>query len=158
MNPDSPEAQRQLKFEHARERLQRLAWLLDDSFKLPGTQRRFGLDPIIGLIPGIGDLVGAGLSLYLMGEAARLGAPRALLMRMAGNVLLEATVGVIPVLGDVFDFYWKANSRNLQLLTGHIDSQLKPPEAQGTILNMLILVIVVALLVFLLFKLQVPEL
>lgn len=120
------------KLRGARQRLERLAWLLDDSIVLPGTQRRFGLDPLIGLIPGVGDIVGACLSLWLVIEAARLGAPGHLLLRMVGNVLVETIVGIVPVVGDLFDFYWKANSRNRDLLAGYIDHQLAPGQGHRT--------------------------
>lgn len=114
-----------------RARIEKLAWILDESIPLPGTNRRFGLDPILGLIPGAGDLLGAMLSLYVVGEAARLGAPRKLIWKMLGNVAVEVVLGVIPVLGDLFDFVWKANSRNRQLLLEHIDQQLAPPETRA---------------------------
>lgn len=120
---DTPDPE---KLRQARARLDRLAWLLDDSIRLPGTNRRFGLDPLIGLIPGAGDVVGAVLSLWVVAEAARLGAPRALIWRMLGNVAVEAVVGIIPLVGDLFDFVWKANSRNRDMLAAYIDQQLTP--------------------------------
>jgi hypothetical protein len=103
-------------------RLRTLAWLLDNSIPLPGGYR-VGLDPLIGLIPGLGDALGALVSAYIVNEARSLGAPRSLLMRMLGNVALEAFVGTIPFAGDLFDAAFKANSRNLALLARH---QLDP--------------------------------
>lgn len=97
-------------------RLRGLARLLDSSFRIPGTRMRGGLDPLLGLIPGVGDAVGAAMSLYLVAEAARLGVSRAVLARMIGNVALESAVGLVPLLGDAFDFYYKANRRNIRLL------------------------------------------
>lgn len=120
---DATGNQRLLK---ARRRLERLAWLLDDSIAIPGTNRRFGLDPIIGLIPGAGDVVGAALSLWLVVEAARLGAPGSLLARMLANVAVDSLAGVVPVVGDIFDFFWKANSRNREILSDYIDHRLAP--------------------------------
>lgn len=96
-------------------RLRALAWLLDESLPLPGGYR-IGLDPLIGLIPGLGDALGALVSAYILNEARRLGAPRSMLMRMAGNVLVESIVGAIPLAGDLFDAAYKANLRNLALL------------------------------------------
>ncbi|MDZ7783979.1 MAG: DUF4112 domain-containing protein [Halioglobus sp.] len=96
-------------------RLKRLARTLDSSIVLPGGYR-IGLDGFIGLVPVAGDLVGAALSTYIIFESARLGASMWLLVRMMFNVLLETAVGVIPVLGDLFDFAWKANDRNVALL------------------------------------------
>ena len=101
-----------------RDRLQRLrslAWLLDNSIPLPGGFR-IGLDPIIGLVPGIGDAVGALISVFILNEARQLGAPRSVLMRMSGNVLLETLIGSIPFAGDLFDAGFKANARNIALL------------------------------------------
>lgn len=102
----------------------RLAGLLDDAFTIPGTQLRFGLDGLIGLIPGIGDLLGAGLSSFIIALAARAGAPRPVLARMAGNVFIETLIGAIPFVGDIFDFAYKANRRNVALL----DRALQNPE------------------------------
>jgi hypothetical protein len=105
----------------AERRLRRLAWLLDNSISLPGDVR-IGLDPLIGLVPGIGDLIGVALSSYIIAVAAKLGAPRSLLLRMGLNVGVEAIVGAVPLLGDVFDAYWKANYRNVGLLEDYLAS------------------------------------
>jgi hypothetical protein len=107
--------------EEARRRLGRIAWLLDSSIPLPGLKFRIGIDAIVGLVPGLGDLFGVLLSTYIVREAARLGAPRSMLIRMASNVALEGIVGMIPLLGDVFDAAWKANQRNFALLETHLD-------------------------------------
>jgi hypothetical protein len=96
-------------------RLRSIAWLLDNSIPLPGGWR-IGIDALIGLIPGIGDAVGAAISAYIINEARRLGAPRSVLMRMTANVFIETLVGAIPFAGDVFDAAFKANMRNLALL------------------------------------------
>jgi hypothetical protein len=104
--------------EAAEKRLRRLAWLLDNSIPLPGGYR-VGLDGLIGLVPGIGDAAGALVSSYLVVEAGRLGASKTLLLRMAFNVLLETVIGAIPFAGDLFDFVYKANLRNLRLLEQH---------------------------------------
>lgn len=96
-------------------RLRRLAHTLDSSITLPGGYR-IGLDGLIGLIPGVGDLAGSALSTYIVVEAARLGVSRLVLVRMMLNVMLETAVGVIPIIGDLFDFAWKANNRNIALL------------------------------------------
>jgi hypothetical protein len=97
-------------------RLRRLSYLLDNSIPIPGTPFRLGLDSIIGLVPGVGDLVGGAFSLYIILEAAKLGAPRSLLARMGWNVAIDVLVGAVPLLGDLFDAGWKANVRNLALL------------------------------------------
>jgi hypothetical protein len=98
------------------ERLDKLAILLDTALVIPGTNLRFGLDGVIGLIPGIGDVVTTALSTYIIYEAHQLGAPRHLLMRMIANVALDGLVGAVPLVGDAFDVMWRANRRNMRLL------------------------------------------
>ena len=98
----------------------KFAYWLDAGIRVPGTNFRFGLDPIIGLIPGAGDAAGAVLAGWILVEAIRLGASRATVIRIAGNVALDAAVGAVPLLGDIFDFVWKANLRNVALLERHL--------------------------------------
>jgi len=102
------------------QRVRGLAHLLDDSIPLPGGFR-VGLDAVIGLVPGIGDTAGAVLSAYVIAQAARMGVPKAVLLRMAANVGIEAVVGAIPLVGDLFDAGWKANARNVVLLNAHLE-------------------------------------
>ncbi|ELZ79188.1 hypothetical protein C454_12873 [Haloferax gibbonsii ATCC 33959] len=102
-------------------RLRTVSFYLDEAFEIPGTNYRIGLDPILGLVPGVGDATAAALSAYILVEAAMLGVPRATLARMLGNVVLDATVGSLPVVGDVFDAAWKANARNVRLLEARYD-------------------------------------
>ena len=97
-------------------RMDALARLLDTAFVVPGTRIRFGMDGLIGLVPGIGDAVTTALSLFIVYEAHQLGAPRHMLVRMLGNVALDGVLGSVPVAGDVFDVMWKANRRNMRLL------------------------------------------
>jgi hypothetical protein len=111
--------------EKAKQKLDRLAWYLDSSIPIPGLETRFGIDALIGLFPGIGDTLGALLSSYLLSEAARLGAPKSVLLKMAFNIALDAILGSIPVLGDVFDVVWKANQRNMQLLGNYLERPRK---------------------------------
>ena len=103
-------------------RIRRLAWLVDGAFRLPGTRFRFGLNSVIGLVPGGGDAVLGILSLYIIYEAARLGVPRHRLAHMVGNVALEVVGGSVPILGDVFDMALKANLRNIRLLEDHLQA------------------------------------
>jgi hypothetical protein len=100
-------------------RLQRVAELLDTAVGIPGTRFRFGFDSIVGLIPGIGDSATALVSLWLVYEAHKLGLPRAKLLRMLGNVGVDAAVGSVPLLGDVFDLFWKSNRRNWHIIADH---------------------------------------
>jgi hypothetical protein len=101
------------------ERLRRLAWLIDAIGRVPGTRFRFGLNSIIGLAPGAGDAALTLISLYIVYEAMRLGLPRAKLLRMLGNVGVEATLGTVPLLGDLLDVVWKANLRNVHIIDEH---------------------------------------
>jgi len=103
------------------ERLRQLAYLLDDRFRIPGTKYRIGLDGLIGLVPGLGDAATTLLSLYIVLEARRLGVPVTKLGRMGLNVGLDAVLGAVPLVGDLFDVAWKANRRNLALLLDHLD-------------------------------------
>lgn len=92
------------------------AQLLDSKFTIPGTNIRFGIDPIVGLLPGVGDVLAGGVSLYFLIQAALLKAKASVLTRMFINILLDVLIGSIPVLGEVFDVYWKANLRNARIL------------------------------------------
>jgi C4-dicarboxylate transporter len=98
------------------ERLRTIARLLDARFGIPGTGLRFGLDSLLGLVPGLGDAATALVSLYIVAEAHRLGVRPVTLARMGWNVALDLGLGAVPVLGDLFDFFWKSNLRNIALL------------------------------------------
>ncbi len=104
-------------------RLDALARLLDSAFVIPGTNVRYGLDGLIGLVPVIGDVITTAISLWIVREARELGAPWHVTARMVGNVALDGTIGLVPVLGDAFDVVFRANVRNLRLLRRWIDRQ-----------------------------------
>jgi hypothetical protein len=99
-----------------------LAHLMDSAFRIPGLNIRVGLDPIIGLIPGIGDVVSTLVSLYVLAAAQRYGVPRITTLRMGLNIGIDAIFGAIPIVGDLFDLSWKANKRNVALLQRHINA------------------------------------
>ena len=103
----------------ALDRLDMLATAFDTAFIVPGTNVRFGVESLLRLIPGIGDVAASALSFYLLYEASRLGVPRLLLARMAVNVVLEGAVGAVPFAGDAFDILFRANRRNVALLRAH---------------------------------------
>ena len=124
------------------QRLRRLAWLLDRS--IPLGPYRIGLDPLLGLIPGMGDALGAGMSIIILYDAARLGTPVHVLVRMILNVLVELVIGSIPILGDLFDFAWQANHRNLALVERHFD----PVRAERPAKRIATAIAVVAALIF----------
>jgi hypothetical protein len=102
-------------------RIDALATLMDTAFVIPGTQIRFGLDALIGLVPGIGDAITTVMSLFIVSEARALGAPPTLIARMLANVALDGVVGVVPLAGDMFDVAFRANRRNMALLRAHLD-------------------------------------
>jgi hypothetical protein len=99
-------------------RIDALATLLDTAFVIPGTEIRFGLDALIGLVPGIGDAITTAMALYIVSEARALGAPRLLVARMIANVALDGVVGAVPLVGDAFDVAFR---RNMALLRDHLD-------------------------------------
>ena len=125
------------------ERLRRFAWWLDSGIPIPGTRFRIGLDPIIGLIPGVGDAAGAVLSTWILIEAGRRGLPRATLLRMAMNIGIDALVGAIPVLGDLFDFVWKANQKNMALIERHVTDPKRAAKTDRFFLTAVLVTIVV---------------
>jgi Domain of unknown function (DUF4112) len=102
------------------ERLQRLAQLWDSAFRIPGTQVRVGLDPLIGLVPGLGDAAGALVAAYIVLEGLRCDVPPSALLRMLANVAIDAVLGAVPVIGDIFDVGWKANIKNVALIEQHL--------------------------------------
>ena len=107
-------------------RIRKLSRLMDTAFRIPGTPFRIGWDPIIGLLPGLGDLIDTAFSAYLLFLASQFGLPKNVLGWMVFNIGLEAIVGSIPLIGDVFDAFYKSNIRNLALLEKHL--QVNEPD------------------------------
>lgn len=133
------------------EALRRWARIFDSAFRIPGTQITFGIDPILGLVPGLGDMASPVFSLFFIWHGLRLGVPRVVLARMVLNVLIDSGVGAIPVVGDLFDFGWKANAWNLALLERHAMPGRPATSADYLFVTLCALVIVaVALLPILL--------
>ncbi len=122
------------------QRLRWIAWVMDRSIPIGGG-RRIGLDPLLGLIPGLGDWLGAAVSSVLVYEAIRLGLPVRVLARMLLNIGVEATVGAVPVLGDIFDATWQANMRNLRLVESHYDARLKPRPLRWIFWTFLVIIV-----------------
>jgi hypothetical protein len=127
------------------ERLRRLGYLLDNSIPVPGTRLRFGLEAIVGLIPGVGDLVGGGFSAYIILQAARMGVPASLLTRMGWNLLVDVVVGAVPFLGDLFDAGFKANLRNLALLEEHVQGPSASRQASRRFVAVLAVLLLLVL-------------
>lgn len=102
-------------------RVQAVARLMDTAIRIPGTGLRFGADSVLGLVPGVGDAGAALVGLFIINEARRLGIPKSKLARMLGNLGADTIAGSVPVLGDLFDVYFKSNRRNLQILLDHFN-------------------------------------
>ena len=102
-----------------------IALLMDDLLRIPGTRFRFGIDPLIGLIPGLGDTGSAMVSALALIQAARHGLPKIVLARMSVNILLNELIGIVPVIGDAFSFWFKSNARNHQLIREHMGAPRK---------------------------------
>lgn len=125
-------------------RLRQLSKLLDNAISIPGTKISFGLDPLIGLLPGGGDTLTGGIAAYIVVEAARMGIPRDILWKMVGNILIDSFAGTVPVVGDLFDLGWKANVKNIELLEQHLDATI---SGKPNYLFMIGLVALLALIV-----------
>ncbi|MGE0680333.1 MAG: DUF4112 domain-containing protein [Candidatus Binatia bacterium] len=113
--------------------LEKLSWMLDAAFPVPGTRWRIGFDALLGLLPGIGDAVGAALSTYIIYEAARLGAEKRTIFKMVGNVACEAFIGLVPIFGDLFDVAWRSNLRNVELLRTDLEIKRGSPRSSQQI-------------------------
>ena len=131
-----------------RKSLSRLAWFLDSSIPIPGLGFRIGADGLIGLIPGVGDAFGAVLSSYILAQAARLGAPKSVILRMGFNILIETVVGLIPFVGDIFDFAWKANLRNVELLNEYMDNPRHTSASSGVLVGAITVALIALVILF----------
>jgi hypothetical protein len=96
-----------------------ISLIMDEFVRVPGTKFKFGLDPLIGLVPGLGDTGSALVSAFALIQAARLGVPKILLARMSLNILINELIGIVPVVGDAFSFWFKSNARNYQIIKDH---------------------------------------
>jgi hypothetical protein len=119
------ESEREARGRRDLARLRAITQLFDNAFVVPGTRWRFGVDALFGLIPGLGDIAGALVAVYALHVARGLRAPGAVQLQMLGNIALDALIGTVPLIGDLFDFVFKAQTRNLALL----DAWLETPHA-----------------------------
>ncbi|MBD2355670.1 DUF4112 domain-containing protein [Tolypothrix sp. FACHB-123] len=132
-------------------RLRQLSRLMDNMITIPGTQVGVGLDPILGLLPIGGDFLGVILSCYIVLEAARIGVSRATLGRMVVNIIIDGLIGTFPMLGDLFDFAWKANTLNIQLLEENLKSPQNMQKAdKGFMLLLLVGLLLIAIILVIL--------
>ncbi|MBF9220534.1 DUF4112 domain-containing protein [Hymenobacter ruricola] len=127
--------------------VERIAKLMDSQFALPGTRFRFGLDPLLGLLPVVGDLSTTVVSVALLMTMFRHGASGAVVVRMALNILIDTVVGGIPILGNLFDFAYKSNERNVALLRAHYAEGRHPGSGKGLVLLLLLFLAAVVALV-----------
>ena len=127
--------------------LRRWARIFDSAIRIPGTRITFGLDPILGLIPGLGDVASPVFSLFFLWHGLRLGVPKVVFARMVFNVLIDTAVGAIPVAGDFFDFGWKANTWNLALLERHAIPGRRPTSSDWLVVILCTLAVVTVALV-----------
>ena len=134
--PLEPREQRRL------DRLRRISSLLDNAIPIPGTNYRVGLDPILGLVPGVGDAIGTAMAGYILVEAARFGVPRSVLLRMLLNIGIDTALGAVPGIGDLFDFVWKADAKNLALLHEHLGQPMATRRASRRLVALAIAIMV----------------
>ena len=120
------------------QRLDRLAWILDNSIRVPVLGYRIGIEGLIGLFPGIGDILGAAVGSYVVAQGIRMGAPVSVLLQMGLNLALEALLGVVPLVGDLFDFAFKANTRNTRLLRAYVESPGEVRRRSRTVIGLLL--------------------
>lgn len=128
-------------------RIQRLrGWadLLDSAFRVPGTNFRFGLDPLVGLIPGVGDLVSPVFVVVIIWHAAALHVPKVVIARMAINAIIDGVVGAVPIVGDAFDFVWRANDWNMALLERHATPGRRPSSGDYLFVILSVATVIVA--------------
>lgn len=124
-------------------RMRQLTRLLDNAIVIPGTKQRVGLDPLLGLVPGGGDTLSAALSGYIIIEAAIMGLPRSALTRMVINILIDTVVGSVPLFGDIFDVFSKANVRNMQIVESHIKAPQPSAKADRLFIGLSIVGLIV---------------
>jgi Domain of unknown function (DUF4112) len=130
--------EKSLRLTKTREQLDHLAWLLDNCFRVPGTKWRFGLEALIGLVPGAGDVVSGFLSLFLLLRAFQFRLPKIVIVRMLANSLLDFTIGAIPLIGDAFDFVFKSNTRNMRLFHEYAEAPLRGTQRHWIFLGAII--------------------
>ncbi len=134
--------------------LSSISKLMDSKFTIPGTKVKFGLDPILSLIPAAGDIVTTGVSLMLVWQMHTYGASRKLVIKMLVNVFLDAVISSVPLLGSVFDIFFKANDRNVRLLKEHYEEGKHQGSGNGIIIAIMIgIIVVIGLCVYVAYKL-----
>jgi Domain of unknown function (DUF4112) len=126
-------------------RLRAISHLWDRAFGIPGTKWRVGLESLVGLLPVGGDVVGLGISIYILWQVVQFNLPKTVLLRMVFNIAIDALVGAVPVLGDLFDMTWKANTKNVSLLEAYLQEPIQSRSADRQFLWLLFSGLLVAL-------------
>lgn len=138
--------------------LETLASILDNRFQIPGTNIKFGIDALVGLVPGIGDIIGSIFSFYIVYMTAKLGVRKRTLFKMFANITIDSIVGAVPILGDLFDVAWKSNKKNVQLAFSDLEKgklyprkDLKPRKmillfGVGLLICLIFLIVAITLL------------
>ena len=143
-------ASRAERFRAAEARIARVTRVLDELVRVPGTPIRVGLDPVIGLVPVVGDVVAAGAGAWVIAEAARFGVPRIVLGRMVLNLLLDLGIGAIPLVGDLYDLVFRSNTKNLELFRRHaLDPDASTRGERAFFVGLLLLLVGLIWLAFL---------
>ncbi|WP_256012832.1 DUF4112 domain-containing protein [Desertivirga xinjiangensis] len=133
--------------------VEKLSYLLDEQFRVPGTRFRFGLDPVMNLIPFLGDISGFLISAALVFTMAKNGASSKIVTLMSINIILDATIGAIPIIGQIFDFFYKANSRNIRLLKEHYQEGKHRGSGKGVLaIVAVVLLLLLALAIYIMWK------
>lgn len=104
-----------IELDRSRQQIDRIAYIMDECFRIPGLNWRFGVEALLGLVPGAGDVIGGIIGLFLLVRAFQFKLPKVVIARMVINNLIDVTVGSVPFLGDAFDFFWKSNTKNMNL-------------------------------------------
>src|SRR5688500_6479406 len=126
--------------------LKRVAYILDDVFRIPGTNYRFVVDALLGLLPGGGDVAGGVMSAYTLLVAMRVGTPVSVMLRMGANIAIDAIVGAVPLLGDLFDAGFKANRRNVELLQRYVDQPVPVRRGSRAVVAGILIVLLLILI------------
>nr|WP_256385735.1 DUF4112 domain-containing protein [Hahella sp. CCB-MM4] len=154
--PDNAELTRE-DFQQALDRLEKFATWMDAQYRIPGTSITFGWDTIIGLVPVLGDLVTLIMSGAMIGEARRLGAPAGLRWKMVLNIVIDFVGGLLPIVGDVFDIYYRSSTRNLKLLKDYLLIRITPPTESKRTPWLLLSLILAAAVLMVLYLLSTPS-
>jgi hypothetical protein len=149
--------QKDLELEKVKNQLDQIAWFLDNAFKVPGVNWRFGAEALIGLIPGAGDIISGAIGLMLLFRAFQFKLPKIVILRMIVNTLLDITIGAVPFLGDVFDFIFKANSKNMAMFREYAEQPAQSTTRHWVFLGAVAAIfglVVLGIIVFFIFLLN----